>query len=96
MGRMAEIVHIPISDLLLAHDNPRLVEEQATQQETALSLAKQQGDNIVRIAGPDIVKFGLDPTALLAVVPTGDRRKRYRVLEGNRRLLAVRRSTLPH
>lgn len=93
-GAMAEIVHIPISDLLLAHDNPRLAEEQATQQETALSLARQQGDNIVRIAA-DIVKYGLDPTALLAVVPTGDRRKRYRVLEGNRRLLAVRALDTP-
>src|SRR5687768_2672150 len=91
---MSEIVHIPVADLLLDADNPRLVGDMTTQQETALALTQQQGDNIVRLAA-DIVRFGIDPTALLAVVPTGDRRKRYKAIEGNRRLLALRALDTP-
>jgi hypothetical protein len=91
---MAEIVQIPIADLLLNNENPRLVGDRTSQQETALALAAQQGDNIVRLAA-DIVKNGLDPTALLAVVPTGDRRQRYKAIEGNRRLLAIRALDTP-
>ena len=86
---MHQIVSVPVSDLLLDGGNPRLVEDYSTQQETALYLAKQQGDNIIRLAA-DIVKFGLDPTTLPAVIATGDARKRYRVVEGNRRVLALR------
>ena len=92
---MAEIVQIPISDLLLDANNPRLTDDLKTQQETALALAAQQGDNILRLAA-DIVKYGLDPTALLAVVATGDRRKRYRAVEGNRRLLALQALETPN
>jgi hypothetical protein len=83
------IFDIALVDLLLDSENPRLVDVQMTQQETALNLARQQGDNIVRLAA-DIVKFGLDPTTLPAVVATGDTRKRYRVVEGNRRVLALK------
>lgn len=91
---MAEIVRIPIADLLLHTENPRLPGERSTQQETALNLAQQQGDNIVRLA-TDIVDHGLDPTTLTAVVATGDRRKSYRVIEGNRRILALRALETP-
>jgi hypothetical protein len=89
-----EIVDIPIPDLLLNGSNPRLAGDSSTQQEVALELARQQGDNIVRMA-EDIVANGLDPTALPAVVATGDRRKRYKVMEGNRRILAVRALDTP-
>lgn len=87
--RMPEIVEIPLSDLLLDVENPRLVETQQTQQETARELAARQGDALLRLA-QDIVEHGTDPTTLVAVVPTGDRHKRYRVVEGNRRVLALR------
>lgn len=86
---MAEIVEIPLADLLLDVENPRLVDTQQTQQETARELAARQGDALLRLAH-DIVEHGTDPTALVAVVPTGDRHKRYRVVEGNRRVLALR------
>jgi hypothetical protein len=91
---MSSIVTVQVSDLLLDGENPRLVESHTTQQETAINLSRQQGDNIIRLA-IDIVKHGLDPTALLAVVATGDARKRYRVLEGNRRILALRALETP-
>jgi hypothetical protein len=84
-----EIVEIPLADLLLDVENPRLVDTQQTQQETARELAARQGDALIRLA-QDIVEHGTDPTTLVAVVATGDRHKRYRVVEGNRRVLALR------
>ena len=86
---MPEIVEIPLADLLLDVQNPRLVESQQTQQEAARELAAQQGDGLLRLA-QDIVEHGTDPMTLVAVVPTTDRHKRYRVVEGNRRILALR------
>lgn len=86
---MSEIVEIPLADLLLDVENPRLIDTQQTQQETARELAARQGDALIRLA-QDIVEYGTDPTALVAVVPTSDRHKRYRVVEGNRRVLALR------
>jgi hypothetical protein len=89
-----EQVQIPLSDLLLDHENPRIKDTSDSQQTTALALTRQQGDNLVRLAA-DIVEHGLDPTALPAVVATGDQRKRYTVMEGNRRLLALRALETP-
>ncbi len=43
----------------------------------------------------DIVKYDVDPTALVAVVAVGDIRKRYRVIEGNRRVLALKALETP-
>lgn len=91
---MPEIVEIPVADLLLDDKNARLRDEQPSQQATALALAKQQGVRLVNLA-EDITKDGLDPTSLSAVVPTGDQKKRYVVLEGNRRLLALKALETP-
>lgn len=88
---MAEIVHIAVADLLLDPGNPRLGGSAASQQETAVDLARQQGDSLVRFA-EHIVKYRLDPTS---VTPKGDRRKQYRVIEGNRRVLALKALVAP-
>lgn len=85
------IVQVAIADLLLDDRNPRLLGQGgATQQELALVLLQQVGvDSLLRLA-KDILDEGIDPLMLTAVLPTGDKRgKRYRVLEGNRRLLAL-------
>jgi hypothetical protein len=91
---MHEQANIPLVDLLLDPENPRLAEPQTSQPETALALARQQGDNIMRLAA-DIVESGLDPTSLTAVAATGDPRKRYKILEGNRRVLALKALETP-
>jgi hypothetical protein len=91
---MAELVQIAVSDLLLDGDNARLIERGNTQQEIALILARQAGDHVIKLAA-DIVEYGMDPTALPAVVATDDRRKRYKVLEGNRRVLALKSLETP-
>lgn len=91
---VTEIVDIPVADLQFDPTNARLVNEGSSQQAIALALAQHQGRRLVNLAA-HIVDNGLDPLTLSAVVPTGDRRKRYRVIEGNRRLLAIRALETP-
>lgn len=88
-GNVAEVVEIPIADLLVDERNPRLKDEQPSQQAAIYAIAKLMGRRILRLA-EDIVEHGMDPTTLCAVVPTGDRRKRYVVVEGNRRVVALK------
>lgn len=91
---MSEIVDISISDLLLDPENPRFKDVPKTQQEAARELAEKHGDHVIELAD-DVVKFGLDPTTLPAVVAAGGTRQRYRMLEGNRRLLAIKALETP-
>lgn len=91
---MPEVVDVAISDLLLDQANARLGAEQSTQQDVFTELASNQGRRLVSLA-EDIVKNGLDPTTLIAIIPTGDRLKRYRVIEGNRRVLALKALETP-
>lgn len=91
---MHETVEIPLADLQLDPRNARLGEEQPSQQAIYLALANQQGKRLVKLA-EDIVKNGLDPTALPAVVATNDRQRRYRVIEGNRRVLSLKSLETP-
>jgi hypothetical protein len=91
---MPEIVEVPLSDLLFDLRNPRLPEPLKTQQEYALTLAAQKPSALLRLA-KDILDYGLDPTTIPAVVATDDQHKRYKVLEGNRRVLAIRALETP-
>jgi hypothetical protein len=92
---MPEIVDIQISDLLLDAENPRYSDVARNQQVAATALAEKHPSHIIKLAA-DIVENGLDPTTLPAVVATGDKRKkRYRLLEGNRRLLAIKALETP-
>lgn len=93
-GTVSEIVDVAVSDLLLDQANPRLGDTPASQQDVYTELAKHEGRYLLNLA-EDIVKHGLDPTNLPTVVPTGDRHKRYRVVEGNRRVLALKALETP-
>jgi len=86
---MHEIVGVPLADLLFDPENARLEKPQPSQQATALALARAHGKSVLKLA-EDILKMGMDPSALPIVVPTGGQRKQYKVLEGNRRLLALK------
>lgn len=95
-GRMPEIVDIQISDLLLDAENPRYADVARNQQVAATALAEKHPTHILRLAADIVDKKGLDPTTLPAVVATADKRKkRYRMLEGNRRLLAIKALETP-
>lgn len=85
---------ITVANLQLDIANARLGDEQQTQQQVYLKLAEQQGKRLISLA-KDIVEHGLDPSTLPIVVPTDDRRRRYVVIEGNRRVLALKALETP-
>jgi hypothetical protein len=92
---MHEVVRISIADLQLDPTNARLVDDDlSSQQAVYAALAREEGRHLINLAD-DIVRNGLDPTTLPAVVPTGDQRKRYKVIEGNRRVLALKALETP-
>ena len=84
---MREILAVPVSDLLVDTQNPRLTEPNTGQREAHRSLAHNQQAKLVALA-KDIVAHGLNPSELPIIMRIeGDR---YRFLEGNRRLTALR------
>lgn len=86
---MPEIVDVDVSSLLFDTSNARYADEPNSQQAAAVGLAEKHGDHVVQLAR-DIVEHGMDPLALPAAIASGDTRKRYVLLEGNRRLSAVK------
>jgi hypothetical protein len=86
---MAEINTIPLADLLIDAENPRLPQPNVGQHEALRAIAKHQGRKLQALA-EDIQKHGFNPADLSIVMPLKDDPKRFVVLEGNRRLTAVR------
>ena len=64
---MAEIVDIPISNLLFDEENPRLASPNQGQRETLRMLATNQGAKL-RVLTQDILTYGLDPSELIIVM----------------------------
>lgn len=91
---MPRLSPIPVSELLLDQKNARLGEEQESQQATIHALATQQGRRLVKLA-ESIVERGLDIAQPFTVVATGDKKRGYTVLEGNRRTLALKALETP-
>jgi len=86
---MAERKSIRIADLLIDEMNPRITTPNAGQREALRSIAQEQGSKLAALA-QDIVDNGLSPIDLTLVMPKDGDRNRYIVLEGNRRLSALR------
>ena len=91
---MAEYAEITLADLIIDVRNARLKDEQPSEQAALLAIAGQQRKRLLNLAS-DIVDKGLDPTTLVAVMPTDDQRKRYLVIEGNRRVVALKALETP-
>lgn len=88
---------IPVSDLLFDLLNPRLKKEPPDQQAAIIAIAKHQGPRLLALAR-DIALHGMDPTTLTAVTPDRTRSgsgRRFSVLEGNRRLAAIKAAETP-
>lgn len=87
---MNEIVFLPLSSLFLDSNNPRLSSPQESQSESirALIIAPKQKQKLINLA-EDIVEYGLNPSESLIVMPL-DNKNQYVVLEGNRRLVAIK------
>lgn len=77
------------SDLLIDEENPRISQPNAGQNKALQTLAHHLDKKLVALAA-DIVRHGLDPSNLSIVMPVLGTPARYVVLEGNRRLAALR------
>ena len=90
---MAESISVPTANLLLDSGNPRLSASSNGQRETLRALAEEQGPKL-RVLAEDIVEHGLDPSELTIVMPSAEP-GRFIVLDGNRRLGAIRALEAP-
>lgn len=86
---MPEKIDITPADLCLDEENPRLFDPNTGQHQALRALAKLQGKKLLALA-VDILKHGMNPADLPIVEALEGTPPRYRVLEGNRRLLALR------
>jgi len=86
---MPKYESIPVASLLIDAGNPRLSEEPTDQREAIRAVAAQQKAKLVALA-TDIVEHGINPADRAIVMPAQDQQNRYVVLEGNRRLSALR------
>ena len=87
--RAPKRTELPLTDLLLDPENPRLPPEPGILDRTsqnAIALYMETAYRLEEIA-ESIVERGFDPTEILWVVPTNGR---YTVVEGNRRLATLR------
>jgi hypothetical protein len=85
---MAEIKGIKLNDLLVNSENPRF-ESVNSQTEAIKRLVQEQKDKLYRLA-KSIVEKGLNPSELPIVIEDFQQDGMYRVLEGNRRITAIK------
>lgn len=86
---MVEPVPIPVANLQLDPENPRLSTPNSGQRDTLREMAQLQGSKL-RALAEDILEYGLDPSELTIVTRVEDRSDRFVVLDGNRRLAAIK------
>ena len=80
---------IPIVDLLIDTLNPRLEDVPSSQRKAVQAVATLQKEKLATLA-EDIVEHGVNPSDSPIVIPAPKQPGRYIVLEGNRRLSALR------
>lgn len=81
-----DVEDIPVDDLLLDHENPRLPRDlQNTTDQTELAVNIAEVFDALSVAR-SIARFGFYPWEALVVIPDGSK---FIVVEGNRRLTAV-------
>ena len=87
---MATTITPAPSDLLIDEENPRLSQPNVGQREALRAIAHDQQEKLVVLA-EDILANGINPADLPIVMALeGDNKGRYVVLEGNRRLAAIK------
>lgn len=91
---MADVASIRVADLLIDEQNPRLSQPNRGQREALRAIASYQDRKLLKLA-EDIFRNGVNPSDLFIVVPTKDVVPRYIVLEGNRRLCALKALEAP-
>src|SRR6267378_8291843 len=87
---MPETLPIAVASLLIDTKNPRLPKLNLGQREAQRAIAQEQKLKLPKLA-QDIVTYGLNLAELpITMELKGDELKRHIVLEGNRRLVALR------
>jgi hypothetical protein len=86
---MAGMKAISPADLLIDTENPRLPQPNVGQREAMRELAKELQHKLLALA-QDILQHGLSPGEMPFVLPLADNPQNYVVLEGNRRLVALK------
>ncbi|WP_281890299.1 hypothetical protein [Paenibacillus sp. YYML68] len=88
MDRNYEIVRINISDLIINTENPRF-DSVSSQHEIIAKIIGDQKDKLVYLL-KDILTEGVNPSDLPIVTPDYSDDERFIVLEGNRRITALK------
>jgi hypothetical protein len=86
---MPETIPLRPADLLIDEENPRISQPNVGQHKAQQALASHQQRKL-QVLAKDIVLYGMDPSSLPIVMPFKDDLERYVVLEGNRRLTALK------
>ena len=86
---MPDTVLVPPANLLFDQDNPRLLEPIQGQRDMLRTVAKDQDQKLLALAR-DIVTHGVNPAELPIIMASPTKDGRFIVLEGNRRLAALR------
>ena len=89
---MAEVRQIPLVDILVDVENPRISQPSMGQREAIRGIAaedEQAPRKLVALAR-HIVQNGLSPTEHMWVMPFKGKEERFVVLEGNRRFAALK------
>jgi hypothetical protein len=86
---MTEQKEIPLSKLLLDLENPRLAEGQQNQLDSLHAMLRAEGRKTLALA-ESISAEGVSPSERLIVMPSEKDPAEFVVLEGNRRLVALR------
>lgn len=80
---------IKVANLLVNSENSRFEEAAENQRETILTMIEDQKEKLFNLA-KDILDAGLNPSDLPIVIPEETIPNRYIVLEGNRRVIAIK------
>ena len=87
--KMPDTLDIPVANLIVDGQNPRLTLSNQGDRETTRALAQAQERKLQALA-EDVLVHGLNPSELPIVMPLRDGSNNYVVLEGNRRLSALK------
>ena len=80
---------ILVNQLLVDTQNPRLPEMKSSQDDAIRLMVKTQGNKVFALA-QHLANNGTNPASLPIVIPAPENEKLYYVLDGNRRLTALR------
>lgn len=87
---MPETISVRPADLLIDEENPRIPQPNAGQHAALQAVAQYSDRKLLNLASDIVASRGLDPSNLPIVMMSGDESRRYTVLEGNRRLGALK------